>query len=144
MRALPFDDPSTAVRFLSAGQATFTLRSVKTGHRFTFRLRRQEDSPPHSPRYWVDHMTGRDNEHDFTYLGILGSGVFQVTKATRHMERAPQAEAIRYLSRNLWDRKRLPPNMEIWHESRCGRCGRPLTVPESIRDGIGPECRKML
>ena len=27
-----------------------------------------------------------------------------------------------------------------WHEGRCGRCGRKLTVPESIEAGYGPEC----
>jgi hypothetical protein len=32
------------------------------------------------------------------------------------------------------------PNLEIWHEGRCGRCGRKLTVPESIHNGYGPEC----
>ena len=29
---------------------------------------------------------------------------------------------------------------EFWHEGKCGRCGRKLTVPESIEAGIGPEC----
>jgi hypothetical protein len=30
--------------------------------------------------------------------------------------------------------------LEVWHEGRCGRCGRRLTVPESIESGLGPEC----
>jgi len=30
--------------------------------------------------------------------------------------------------------------LEIWHEGRCGRCNRKLTVPASIALGIGPEC----
>jgi hypothetical protein len=30
--------------------------------------------------------------------------------------------------------------LEVWHEGRCGRCGRALTVPESVERGIGPEC----
>jgi len=34
--------------------------------------------------------------------------------------------------------------IEIWHEGRCGKCGRQLTVPSSIESGIGPECSKML
>jgi len=29
-----------------------------------------------------------------------------------------------------------------YHEGRCGRCARRLTVPESIINGIGPECAK--
>ena len=33
----------------------------------------------------------------------------------------------------------MPANVEINHEGRCGRCGRALTVPESVASGIGPE-----
>ena len=29
---------------------------------------------------------------------------------------------------------------EFRHEGRCGRCGRALTVPESIDTGFGPHC----
>jgi hypothetical protein len=32
----------------------------------------------------------------------------------------------------------------VWHEGRCGRCGRKLTVPESIESGFGPECASIL
>jgi hypothetical protein len=34
----------------------------------------------------------------------------------------------------------MPDGVVIWHEGRCGRCGRRLTVPESIESGYGPEC----
>lgn len=29
-------------------------------------------------------------------------------------------------------------------EGRCRRCNRPLTVPESVDSGLGPECRKKI
>ncbi|MGQ4872128.1 MAG: DUF6011 domain-containing protein, partial [Candidatus Thorarchaeota archaeon] len=32
----------------------------------------------------------------------------------------------------------LPEKVRIWHEGKCGRCGRRLTVPESIESGYGP------
>jgi hypothetical protein len=34
----------------------------------------------------------------------------------------------------------LGATLEFWHEGRCGRCGRRLTVPDSIASGYGPEC----
>ena len=34
----------------------------------------------------------------------------------------------------------LPKTVEVWHEGICGRCGRKLTVPESVERGLGPEC----
>jgi len=30
--------------------------------------------------------------------------------------------------------------MDYYHVGRCGRCARPLTVPASIINGIGPDC----
>ena len=36
----------------------------------------------------------------------------------------------------------LPEQFEFYHEGRCCVCARRLTVPESITDGVGPECRK--
>jgi hypothetical protein len=30
--------------------------------------------------------------------------------------------------------------VEFWHEGKCGRCNRKLTVPSSIESGFGPEC----
>jgi hypothetical protein len=32
---------------------------------------------------------------------------------------------------------------EVWHEGKCGKCGRALT-PSSILTGIGPECSKVI
>jgi hypothetical protein len=40
--------------------------------------------------------------------------------------------------------KNLPDFIEVWHEGKCGKCGRTLTVPSSIESGIGPECMKSL
>jgi hypothetical protein len=31
----------------------------------------------------------------------------------------------------------------VWHEGSCARCGKKLTVPESIESGFGPECVKL-
>lgn len=30
--------------------------------------------------------------------------------------------------------------VEVWHDGKCGRCRRDLTVPESVARGLGPEC----
>ena len=29
---------------------------------------------------------------------------------------------------------------DVHHEGKCGKCGRPLTVPESVKTGLGPIC----
>ncbi len=37
-------------------------------------------------------------------------------------------------------RKELPDTMCVLHNGYCGRCGRPLTDPNSLITGIGPIC----
>ena len=36
----------------------------------------------------------------------------------------------------------LPSAVHILHTGTCSRCGRTLTDPESMKYGMGPECRK--
>jgi hypothetical protein len=40
------------------------------------------------------------------------------------------------------ERGHIPTELVIRHNGSCGRCGRKLTVPTSIKAGIGPECAK--
>lgn len=37
---------------------------------------------------------------------------------------------------------RLPSAVHILHTGKCSRCGRTLTDPESMKYGMGPECRR--
>lgn len=149
------------VEFILAGNATFTLVSEKTGARFTYKARRADGDKADRP-WFVSVLTGPDNEGDFSYLGCLfpestvngvipagygrparschtGAGFVQTKKSAIDRD-APSARAFRW----FWDRANraelqgLP--LAVYHEGRCGRCGRKLTVPESILTGFGPEC----
>lgn len=131
-------DAASARAFVTAGHARFTLVSQKTGARYTFEVqasKREDDA-----RSFVKVLTGSDNESDYTYLGTVFDGV-----TYRHGARSsigPDAPSARAFG---WAWPRIVAgldltNCEIWHEGRCGRCGRALTVPESIASGLGPIC----
>lgn len=133
-------------KFCLAGNATITLVSKKTGTRFTYKIRRQylEDDTPRD--FWfVQLLTGSDNETDFTYLGQIKGhqgiqGFYHGAKSPIGQE-APSYQAFNW----FWGRTRSVADsvlneLEVWHEGRCGRCNRKLTVPESIEQGFGPEC----
>ena len=52
---------------------------------------------------------------------------------------APSRKAFTW----FWNRLRADADLsqcEVWHEGRCGRCSRVLTVPESLQTGLGPVC----
>lgn len=124
--------------FVLAGNARFTLVSKRTGARFTFKVRQPENKP-----YFVSVMTGTDNTSDYTFLGTIfeNSGYVHGSRS-RIAYDAPAAKAFEWFYHKVFQWNQLPDSLEIWHEGRCGRCGRPLTVPESIANGLGPECIK--
>lgn len=133
-------DPNNAARFLYAGNAIFTLRSKKTGTRFTYRVSHKKGGDVS----FVSLLTGSDNTRDYSYMGLLPDdrageirGVGKGKSCTSYD--APSAKAFRYFLDFVWGRND-GAGLEVWHEGRCGRCGRKLTVPESISTGLGPEC----
>lgn len=131
-------------RFALAGNATFTLRSVKTGTRFTYKVSKCDD-PEATDLYFVSVLRGQDNESDFTYLGTIRLGVYSHGKKSKIGEDAPSARGFAYAWPHLVkDRVDAKGSFEVFHEGRCGRCGRKLTVPESIESGFGPECSTLV
>lgn len=134
-------DPGQVARYIAGGRGRMTLVSVKTGARFTYKFGRCQDDP-NSPVF-VRVLNGPDNTANYAYLGCLredGQG-FKYSHG-RHAKigvGATSARAIEWLVRHLRSGVVLD-DVEVWHEGRCGRCGRALTVPESIASGIGPVC----
>ncbi len=135
-----------ALKFALAGNARLTLVSERTGTRFTFRIKAKTVKGGEAPMapWFVSLLNGRENETDYTFLGTI----FDDKVTYRHGRKstvtpdAPSAKGFAW----AWSfiaKAELPPGCEVWHEGRCGRCGRALTVPESIAMGIGPECAEM-
>jgi hypothetical protein len=139
MRA-PFADAAAALRFIHAGKATITLVSSKTGNRFTYRINQSDDGQA----YFVNVLTGADNESSYSYLGRISRDIFwlgrKVARPGDISRDAPCAKAFDWAWRALV-KGNMPPQLQVWHEGRCGRCARKLTVPESIAAGFGPECQ---
>jgi hypothetical protein len=144
--------------FVFAGEAIFTLENAETGKRFTYRVTQAKARPQDAGRvlpFFVSVLTGSNNEGDYSYLGCLwGDGTeweglgSQTTNTLRYAHGAksrisadaPSAMGIAWLARKLAAGSALPASFAVYHEGRCGRCGRLLTVPSSIESGIGPVC----
>ncbi len=143
MRA-QFTELSAAQQFLFAGRAIITVVSKLTGTRFTFRFSKpkQDAGDPRVPPTFVSVLTGSDNNTCYSFIG----SIFANDPATIRPSRksavgadAPSAKAASWFLRML-ARGDVLEYCEVWHEGRCGRCGRRLTVPSSIASGFGPEC----
>jgi Family of unknown function (DUF6011) len=127
-------------RYVLAGRATVTLVSKKTGNRYTYRINQPKPESPH----FVKVMYGPDNTADYVFLGTI----FDKTTYRHSHRKSPvkendlRVQAFCYMWENA-QRNQLPAALEVYHEGRCGKCGHKLTVPSSIKNGIGPECAKM-
>lgn len=135
--------------FILAGRAIFTVVSI-TGERYTFKVTRKDSTNPRfpAPSYFAAVMTGSANDSDssYDYVGIVQAGAGTV-KATRNSKITPddvRAKVLNFALSVAWGARALPAGYKIHHEGRCGRCGRLLTVPESIVTGFGPECSERM
>ena len=130
-----------ARRFILAGNARFTIKNTMTGNRFTFHVRKPSGEKPH----FVRLLTGSDNSRDYSFLGTIFNG-----RTYRHGQQssigvdAMSNRAFAYVWGLLANSEDVPESVEIHHEGSCGRCGRRLTVPESIISGFGPDCRELV
>lgn len=136
--------PQDVRKFVLGGNATFTIESVGTGTRFTYKVSASKDEGTRTGRgvFLVSLLTGPDNTSDYAYLGIIPKDdpmSFRLTAKSRAGADAASVKAFTWLWRQV-STGRLPASVKVWHEGSCGRCGRTLTVPESIASGFGPEC----
>ena len=119
------------------GKSTLTIVSRKTGVRYTYKFNRPPGDDP-SRCVWVKVLVGSDNETSYKYLGVLWP------KDMVFRPKGSGGEPIAWMVNTLRERPAaLLDAAEVWHEGTCARCGRKLTVPESIASGFGPECRKL-
>ena len=130
--------------FIMAGDAIFSLKNTLNGHHLTYRM----ELAPNSTDFWfVKVLAGSDNTSDYAYLGTVKDDKYTAGLSFKRGvkskigEDATSAVTARWFFDKL-NKGALPASLEVWHEGRCGRCARKLTVPESIDAGIGPECAK--
>lgn len=138
-----FETAEEALAYITAGNAKVTLRSKVSGVRFTFKIRKKDDNAGGTITF-VSLLNGPDNWTNYAYIGLLTAHKgLRLTAKSNASEDAPSVKGFRYAWNALVNGV-IPGTLEIWHEGSCGRCGKTLTVPESIASGIGPECAKKI
>lgn len=133
-----FTDAARAFIFILAGNSTITVVSRKTGKRLTFKVKKADNGDI----FFVSLLTAPDQ---YTYVGIITSGNdshLKLTAKSKFTQDSDPVKAFSWIYQNL-RRLNLPEQVEVWHEGKCGRCGRKLTVPTSIDTGLGPECTRI-
>ena len=141
-------DAADVKTYVLAGNAHVTIVSKKTGTRFTYRVRSvPEDNGKGAITHFVSLLTAPDNERSYTYFGWVANFpdnglTYRYGHRSTIAASAPGVVAFDYFFRHvvLGGKSPADATLDVYHEGRCGACGRKLTVPESIARGLGPEC----
>jgi len=144
-----FTEANTALDFIFAGKARFTLTSKVSGKSFTFKVdapKNRETGETDRSILFVKVLNGPNNawDGDWLFLGFIRpDNSFRLAGGKKGHPEAPSFRAMDWTLNQLFEGK-IPETLEIRHEGKCGRCGRALTRPESIDSGFGPECITMV
>lgn len=136
MKSNIIKDSHQSLKFMFAGRSVLTFLNTKTGNRFTYKVKKSKDSDI----FFVSILTSPDV---YSYIGTCSEGFYKHGKKSKISSDSQSVKVFEYVLNKL-KVDNLPDFVEVWHEGHCGKCGRPLTVPQSIETGIGPECLKRL
>jgi len=138
-------DNNKIEQFILAGNSTFTVENPETGNRFTYKVTQKENENGTKTPHFVSVLRGSDNTGDYSYIGFVketsnGQIFIHGGYKAKAGKDAPSVKAFTW----IWSHRDDLTPAEFYHEGRCGKCGRKLTVPESIESGFGPHCAESL
>jgi hypothetical protein len=136
-----FSAADVTVRYMLAGNAIVTFESQKTGTHFTYQINVKKGGDAKVGPHFVKVLTRPDF---YEFLGTIFDGKFyRHGSKSRISDEAKSNQALMWVWKKL-SGGQMPESLAVFHEGRCGRCGRRLTTPESVSSGIGPECAKKM
>lgn len=95
--------------------------------------------------FFVGLLAGPDNLRDYTYMGMLHphTGDLRLTRASRLTDSSWPFKLLKRLFARVWasDHKAFEAHgFDLHHLGKCGRCGKALTKPNSVKCGFGQTC----
>lgn len=119
----------------------FTIESTESGEHRTFQIRTQPSNAEFVPgKRILSILSGPENTGDYTGFAFVDESGIHVWRSKLGGQYELYAEQLWSLALDGAFSPWAQEGYRILMEGRCCRCGRPLTTPQSIRDGIGPVC----
>ena len=136
-------------KFIFAGNCTFTMFNSRTGKHLTYKVQKLK---PHKKKpgttddvWFISALTGSNNEDDFAFIGSIRfpNAVCSYNHSAKAKLPKDDLRSISFawFAQNI---NALPDSIRVFHEGTCAKCGRKLTVPESVKSGYGPSCYRSI
>jgi hypothetical protein len=124
------------LKFIFGGKSFVTFLNTNTSNRFTYKVVKHKTDDI----YFINVLTSPDT---YTFFGTYRNGQFKHSPKARISAEAQSVKVFQFVIAKLATNT-LINLIEIYHDGRCGKCGKQLTVPESLETGFGPECYKRI
>jgi hypothetical protein len=126
-------------KFVFGGNATFTVVNTDTKKHFTFKVKQPKNN---NEIFFVSVMNGSDNNSNYAFIGTYfnNGNSFRHGKKSSIGKDAQSAKVISWFFNKFINNEEKYPTVQVYHEGKCGKCGRKLTTPESVKSGLGPVC----
>ena len=129
--------------YVLGGKATVTVQSSNTGQYYTYRVLKADKITEYNA-YYIYYLHGPDNTKDYRYIGIYFPDTphYHPVGDYKDIDISGWPIVMRVFKYFIDRIDNVPSTLNVYHNGKCGRCGRKLTTPESIERGLGPECYK--
>jgi hypothetical protein len=127
-----------------AGRATLTFRNTEKETHMTVKVKQATDKNDRKkklPIFFVSVSLIGDRETGY----IHAATIYQDTMTISVSKKVEVGSQLHKVVGFVWNAVRNPQLLKdkkvaLLHEGKCCRCSMPLTHPESINTGFGPDC----
>jgi hypothetical protein len=127
-----------------AGRATLTFRNTEKETHMTIKVKQARDKNDRKkklPIFFLSVSLLGDRQTGY----IHAATIYQDTMNIKLSSSAQNNEQLLKVVQFIWNALANPQILKdkkvaLLHEGRCCRCSMPLTHPESINTGFGPDC----
>jgi hypothetical protein len=158
--SVAYDPTRPLLAWLLAGDCRFTITSARTGQHRVFKVARTRrphetgwsyfawvrDGDPNPDLRPIDLAPEVHGRGVWTYVGELGpgrDGLWSHATAATSAQGSQALVALRWFLARVqagWDGQDPTVPATLLKSTRCARCRRVLTDPDSIARGLGAEC----
>ena len=140
-------NPLALPYFFFAGRSVLTFRNNETGTHMTVKVKQVRDKNDRKiklPIFFVFVSLLGDSETGYRFGGTIFQESMSIKLGKDAQPGTQLHQVMGFLLKAIKEPAILQGKVSLLHEGRCCRCSLPLTHPESINTGFGPDCLEIV